>query len=116
MTAVRAASIDELPAYRLGDSVRARALFGDQMMFNVLEFEPHGIIPLHHHPHEQLGLVLEGELLLVSDRRERWLRPGDVYAVPPDAPHEGRAGPTGCRVLDVFHPIREDYRALAERR
>jgi hypothetical protein len=34
----------------------------------------------------------------------------DAYAIPGDVPHSGRAGPEGCTVLDVFQPVREEYR------
>jgi quercetin dioxygenase-like cupin family protein len=53
--------------------------------------------------------MLEGELELVVDGTAHRLRAGDVLAIPGDAPHSGRAI-TRCRILDVFHPIREDYR------
>jgi quercetin dioxygenase-like cupin family protein len=35
--------------------------------------------------------------------------PGTVCAIPPDARHSGRAL-TACRIMDVFYPVREDYR------
>ena len=53
--------------------------------------------------------MLEGELELVVDGRPHRLKPGDVLAIPGNAPHSGRAI-TRCRILDVFWPIREDYR------
>ena len=34
---------------------------------------------------------------------------GDVLVIPGDAKHSGRAH-TGCRILDVFSPVREEYR------
>jgi len=37
------------------------------------------------------------------------LTPGQVFVIPPDARHSGRAL-TACRVLDAFAPVREDYK------
>ena len=37
------------------------------------------------------------------------MEPGEVAMIPPDAPRGGRAL-TDCRLLDVFSPVREDYR------
>ena len=34
-------------------------------MLNLIRFEPGATVPLHSHPHEQLGLVLEGMKALV---------------------------------------------------
>ena len=36
-------------------------------MLNLIEFEPGATVPLHSHPHEQLGIVLEGMQALVVD-------------------------------------------------
>ena len=45
----------------------------------------------------------------IDGRTER-MREGSVAVVPPHAVHAGRAL-TRCRFIDVFHPVREDYRA-----
>jgi len=37
----------------------------------------------------------------------------DAYALPGDVEHQGTAGPQGALVLDVFRPVREDYREAA---
>jgi quercetin dioxygenase-like cupin family protein len=37
------------------------------------------------------------------------LTPGQAFVIPPDVPHSGRAH-SACRVLDVFAPVRDDYR------
>src|SRR2546427_139727 len=36
-------------------------------MLNLIEFEPGSTVPLHSHPHEQLGIVLRGMQALVVD-------------------------------------------------
>ena len=36
-------------------------------MINLIELEPGATVPLHSHPHEQLGLVLRGMQALVVD-------------------------------------------------
>jgi unsaturated pyranuronate lyase len=108
------ATLAELADFALAPGVRAKPLFGEGLMLNFLDFAPGAIVPLHDHPHEQLGLVLSGELVFVREGGERVLGPEAVYAVPGGVPHEGRAGASGCRVLDVFHPVREDYRKRFE--
>ena len=54
-------------------------------------------------------LVPAGELELMVDGTRHTLRAGDVYAIPGNVTHSARAL-TDCRVLDVFAPVREDYR------
>jgi quercetin dioxygenase-like cupin family protein len=99
----------------LAPGVRMKPLFGEGAMLNLLEFDAGARVERHHHPHEQLGLVLEGELVLELGGEPHRLRPGDAYRVPGGVEHAAWAGDAPCRVLDVFQPVREDYRALAGR-
>lgn len=63
----------------------------------------------HAHPHEQITTVLSGELELTVAGELRVLRAGMVAFIPGGVPHSAHAL-TPCEVLDVFHPVREDYR------
>lgn len=63
----------------------------------------------HHHPHEQSIMLLEGELDLTVDGRTMRMTPGKVFVVPGDVPHAATAV-TPCTLLDVFYPVREDFR------
>jgi unsaturated pyranuronate lyase len=94
----------------LAPGVRMRPLFGDGAMLNLLEFEPRATVPPHSHPHEQLGLMLEGSLVLAIEGVEHRLEPGDAYQIPGGVEHGAWTEDEGCRVLDVFQPVREDYR------
>ena len=66
-------------------------------------------LPEHAHPHEQVSHVLEGEFEMTIDGQTQQLGPGMIAFVPPNATHSGRAI-TDCRIIDVFHPVRDDYR------
>ena len=68
-------------------------------------------IPEHAHPEEQVTRILEGRLELTIAGESRALEPGDVAVMRSNVPHAGRAL-TRCRVIDVWHPAREDYRAV----
>ncbi len=63
----------------------------------------------HNHPHEQVTNVLAGELELTVEGVTRRLKSGEVAVVPSDVKHHGIAI-TDCYILDVFYPVREDYR------
>jgi quercetin dioxygenase-like cupin family protein len=66
-------------------------------------------LPEHAHPHEQVATVTEGQFELTVDGETRQLGPGQIAVIPPNAVHSGRAV-TACQLIDVFHPVREDYR------
>jgi quercetin dioxygenase-like cupin family protein len=95
--------------------VRAYALFGEGAMLNLVDLEPGAEVELHSHPHEQLGIVFSGEVTMTIDGEDHLLGPDDAYAIPGGVVHGARAGADGCRVLDVFRPIREDYRERLQR-
>ncbi|MFA4836989.1 MAG: cupin domain-containing protein [Dehalococcoidia bacterium] len=81
----------------------------ENMTFAYWDIEPDAILPDHSHPHEQVANVLEGRFELTVDGEKRVLGPRDVAIIPPNASHSGKAV-TKCRIIDVFYPIREDYR------
>jgi quercetin dioxygenase-like cupin family protein len=97
----------------LAPGVVMRPLFGTGAMLNLLDFEPHARVPEHDHPHEQLGLVVEGELNLRIGGVDHVLGVGDAYQIDGGVPHAAWAGDSSCRVLDVFQPVREDYLAAS---
>jgi quercetin dioxygenase-like cupin family protein len=59
--------------------------------------------------HHQCAFVLEGEFEMTVDGETQILKPGRFVVIPPDISHSGRAI-TDCRLLDIFNPVREDYR------
>ena len=65
--------------------------------------------PEHAHPHEQIAMVAEGRFEMTVAGETRVLDPGTVAVIPPNVRHSGRAL-TSCRLIDVFYPVREDYR------
>jgi quercetin dioxygenase-like cupin family protein len=105
--------LDALDSFALADGVHARALFGDGAMLNLVELEPDAVVPTHSHPHEQLGIVLSGEIVMVIDGVDRPCHAMDAMHIPSGLVHGAYAGPEGALVLDVFVPIREDFRARA---
>jgi quercetin dioxygenase-like cupin family protein len=102
---------DDVRSFVLAEGVTGRPLFGEGAMLNLIEFEPGATVPLHSHPHEQLGLVLRGVQVLVVEGVEHALGPMEAYVLPGGVEHSAYCGPEGATVLDVFRPVREDYLA-----
>ncbi|RME06830.1 MAG: cupin domain-containing protein [Anaerolineae bacterium] len=90
--------------------INARTFWGEKMLVAVVDLEPHVHLPRHSHPHEQVGIVLEGEIeFTVGDEKKR-LGPGDVYVIPGGVEHDARTFDHPVRVMDVFSPVREEYK------
>jgi quercetin dioxygenase-like cupin family protein len=115
MAEPRFVQLDGIRAFELAAGVRGRPLFGAGAMLNLIEFEPGATVPLHSHPHEQLGLVLRGMQALVIDGQPHEMGPMEGYVIPGGVEHSAYCGPDGSLVLDVFQPVREDYRERWER-
>jgi quercetin dioxygenase-like cupin family protein len=101
---------ESVRAFDLAAGVSGRPLFGEGAMLNLIEFEPGATVPLHSHEHEQLGIVLRGMQALVVNGEAHELGPLEGYVLPGGVEHSAYCGPEGALVLDVFRPVREDYR------
>lgn len=108
-------NMNALSEVELIDGITARFVVGGRMMFSYVKLAPGAVMPTHSHPHEQLGYVVEGSMVLTLGEEERELHPGDAYTIPGDIKHRAVGGPNGCLVLDVFSPLREDYLAYASK-
>lgn len=94
---------DMIPGYK------ARFIHSQNMTFSYWTTKAGYSLPEHAHPHEQVANVLEGTFEMTVDGETRIIKPGDVVVIPSHAKHRGTSI-TDCKILDVFYPIREDYR------
>lgn len=88
---------------------RARFIHTDHTTHAYWDIDPDRPLPEHSHPHEQIVNVLDGTIELVVAGTSHVLEAGDVLHIPGGVPHSAVAH-TPCRVLDVFSPVREEYR------
>lgn len=63
-------------------------------------------VPLHSHPHEQIGMVYNGKAVLRIGDEEKRVKKGDFYRIPANVSH----GDTCIRektfvMLDIFCPV-----------
>ena len=100
--------------FELAPGAIARSLFGEKAMLNLVEMEAGAVVAMHSHPHEQLGIILAGSMTMVVDGVTHECGPMVAYALPGGVEHGGTAGPEGATVLDVFAPVREEYRGRAQ--
>jgi hypothetical protein len=85
-------------------------LWGKNIMVVRLELEPNTEVPEHEHISEQVTMVLEGQIRLISpDGEQVSVSPGEICVIGPSQPHSALVGPSGAVVMDLFSPIREDF-------
>ena len=107
--------IQTMPTHEVCPGCRLRTPYGENLMLSYLEMDAKAVIPLHDHPHEQAGMLLEGKLELTIGEETRVVHPGAMFIVPPNVPHKAVAIDGPALVLDVFRPVREDYAEMMNR-
>ena len=103
-------SADEYSRHTIFPGVTVQTCAAEKMMLSLAVLEPHAVVEEHSHPHEQVGMVLEGRAVFVIGGEEKTLQPGDMFRIPGNVRHKVTALDQRVRALDIFYPIREDYR------
>lgn len=101
---------DELEGVNPVEGIEMRALTGENLQLVWVTLQPNVELPLHSHPHEQIGLVLEGVITMTIDGVTKDCGVGDGYVIPGGVMHSGKTGDLLCRVIDSFSPIRQEYK------
>lgn len=100
---------DELPEKEVAPGLFGKFFHTDNMTLVRWRFLKNADLPEHNHPHEQITYVLEGKFVLHVGEKVHQLGPGDIVPIPSNIPHSGTAM-SDCIVLDVFYPVREDFK------
>jgi len=83
---------------------------GEKMMMVLNATLPGHTVPMHQHPHEQIGMVLAGKAKLTIGDEERIVEKGDFYCIPSNVPHGDTClGDEPFVMLDIFYPIRGGF-------
>jgi quercetin dioxygenase-like cupin family protein len=109
MSETKHIKLNQIETKELFKGAQARFIHSENMTLACWQFDQGAELPEHSHPHEQITNVMGGSFELTIDGEIFELEAGSVVIIPPDAVHSGRAR-TGCYVMDVFYPVREDYR------
>ncbi|MBI1371835.1 MAG: cupin domain-containing protein [Phycisphaera sp.] len=107
--------IDQYEPIEVAPGCRLRTPYGQNLMLSYLEMDEGAVVPLHHHPHEQGGMLLRGRLKLTIGAETRTVESGSMFLIPPNVPHKAIAVDGPALILDVFSPVREDYAELFNR-
>jgi quercetin dioxygenase-like cupin family protein len=101
--------LSEVESKELIPKTEARFVHSENMTLAYWKFERGALLPEHEHPHEQMTNVVDGVLELIIEDEPQRLEAGMVAVISPNVRHAGKAV-TECHIIDVFHPVREDFR------
>lgn len=115
MQLARQINWDALPRETVRPGVERCAFRGDNVLMVMNYLQPGMEVRPHSHPFEQIAYIVQGQMRFVIGDVEHRAGPGSVLWIPGDVVHFGE--PIGDELvmnLDVFSPIRDDYRHLVE--
>jgi quercetin dioxygenase-like cupin family protein len=101
---------ESIEVWKIHQGVTATIAAEGQKMTGMLSYwEPGSLFGAHTHPHEQIGICLEGEGILTIDGRDYPVKKGQVYLIPSNLPHgERNEGRSRAVFFECFAPVRED--------
>jgi quercetin dioxygenase-like cupin family protein len=101
---------DEYARHTIFPGVTIGTCVCEKMMLSVVDLAPRSVVEKHQHPHEQVGILLSGKATFYIGDEEKTLKAGDMWRIPGNTPHRVVALDEPVKALDIFCPVREDYR------
>jgi quercetin dioxygenase-like cupin family protein len=102
-------SPDECGRHTIFPGVTVQTCAAEKMMLSIVDLQPHSVVEEHSHPHEQVGMLLEGEAVFTIGGERKLLRAGDMYRIPGDVRHKVEMLSGSAKAIDIFCPVREEY-------
>ncbi len=94
---------------KINDKIRRKIFYAGNLMFILYEMDPGAEFPLHSHPEEQAGFIIQGEVEVHFNGQSRTLKAGSWYYFAPNELHGGRVvGSQKALVIDVFTPPKKE--------
>ncbi len=101
---------DRLEWIIVDENIRRKQIWMGKIMHALVEIKAGAAAPIHRHPHEQTGYILQGTLKVTVEDHEKILKAGEGYLVPSNAPHGVVVtGDTDALIFDTFTPVRQDF-------
>lgn len=106
---------DTLEKEHVRPGVSRCAFRGDNVLMVMNWLQPGMEVRPHSHPFEQVVYIVKGRIRFRIGDDVVEAGPGSVLRIPPDVEHCGEPiGDEPVHNLDVFSPIRDDYRHLVD--
>ena len=102
--------VDKIDSKQIMDGVKIRVAYGEKVMMSYVDIDANTTIAEHSHPHEQMGMFLEGEAEFTIGNKTKLVKPGMAYLVPSNVKHKVVTSDKPVLALDIFSPTREEYK------
>jgi quercetin dioxygenase-like cupin family protein len=106
---MKAIIIDQIKLREIVPGFTGKYLHADNLSIGWLDAKAGYTVPIHSHVHEQVSFIQEGKMLFILENEEFILEAGMAITVGPNLKH-GATAITDCKLIDVFNPVREEYK------
>jgi quercetin dioxygenase-like cupin family protein len=102
--------IKDIKKKELSPGITGQYVHGENLTTGWVTIEKGSTLGLHQHPHEQITIMLKGKMEMKIGHETVLLQEGMIQIIPSNVPHSALAH-EDCTLIDVFNPVREDYRS-----
>ncbi len=105
----RVVTYREVPIVNLMPGANTHIIPGKNVTLSFLTADANAYLKVHSHPHEQMVIVVKGELDAIVEGKYYRIKAGDVVPIPGDVEHGLQILGEPCEVLEVFSPARKEF-------
>lgn len=105
----RVIRISEVPEVQLVPGTSTHIVPGRNMTLSFITLGANQSFPVHSHEHEEMIIVLKGELDTIFEDKRYRMGEGDVMPVEAGVPHGVQILDNECVLLEIFAPARKEY-------
>lgn len=107
--AERVMTVKDIPVVHLVPGTSTHIVPGRNMTLSFITLDAHQSFPIHSHQHEEMIIVLKGELDTILEGKRFRMGEGDVMPVEAGVAHGVQILDNECTLLEVFAPARKEY-------
>jgi quercetin dioxygenase-like cupin family protein len=104
-------TFDDIATKEIAPGFFSKLIHTETNTINFIEVKAGCSVPLHQHVHQQCSFVVAGKFEMTVAGNTQILEPNLFVIIPSNAIHGGIAI-TDCKLIDLFSPVREDYRNI----
>lgn len=101
--------VSDVPVVSLMPGANSHIVAGTNMTLSFVTLEANRYYPIHSHPHEQMVIVLKGEIDAIVEGYRYRVREGEVFPIGGGVAHGMYTLGQQCVVLEVFSPARTEF-------
>ena len=102
--------INDIKKRVLAEGIIGQYVHGESSTLGWVTIKAGSVLEAHKHHNEQITMMIEGKMEMKIGDKTIILEPGIIHVIPSNTMHSATAL-TDCKLIDIFSPVREEYRS-----